>query len=84
MELALALAIVDGVVKLAPIVYPDIKDRIDDLVKLVPIVLPIVQDVIDRGEDPNTINWSALYGRDAAALRAEVDAAQPAGESSNG
>jgi hypothetical protein len=76
MELALAIAVVNGIVQLAPIVYPDIRDRIEDLAKLVPIVLPVIKDAIGRGEDPGTINWDALYGRDAAALQAQVDAQQ--------
>jgi hypothetical protein len=43
-------------------------------VQLAPVLMPIIQRKIDRGEDPNTIDWKQeWYGRSAADLRAEVD-----------
>jgi hypothetical protein len=43
------------------------------LTQLAPIIAPIIQNAIDRGVDPKTIDWSKLYGKSLADLRAEVD-----------
>jgi hypothetical protein len=49
------------------------------LTQLAPIIAPIIQDAINRGQDPSTIDWSRLYGKSLADLRAEVDAKMEGG-----